>query len=187
MTLRAAVVGFCALALAGAAAQAEPQTGVRPAEPDGYRMENYRAPVPATLSGARVVDTEAAFRLWTDKAAVFVDALPRPPRPEGLPKNAVWRDQPRFDIPGSMWLPDTGYGALAAPTQTYFENGLFRATQGDRNRPLLFYCLTDCWMSWNAAKRALALGYRDVSWYPEGTDGWEKAGHRLEERQPEPR
>ena len=28
----------------------------RPPEPDGYRMEDYRAPVPATLAGARVLD-----------------------------------------------------------------------------------------------------------------------------------
>ena len=25
----------------------------RPPEPDGYRMEDYRAPVPATVAGAR--------------------------------------------------------------------------------------------------------------------------------------
>jgi rhodanese-related sulfurtransferase len=33
----------------------------------------------------------------------------------------------------------------------------------------------------------LTLGYSNVSWYPEGTDGWAAAGHPLEERQPEPR
>ena len=27
-------------------------------EPDGYRMESYKAPVPATLKGAKVVSTE---------------------------------------------------------------------------------------------------------------------------------
>jgi rhodanese-related sulfurtransferase len=34
-------------------------------------------------------------------------------------------------------------------------------------------------MSWNAAKRALELGYANIIWYPEGADGWEKAGHTL--------
>ncbi len=38
--------------------------------------------------------------------------------------------------------------------------------------PVLFFCLAECWMSWNAAKRALEYGYSNVFWYPEGTDGW---------------
>ncbi len=56
-----------------------------------------------------------------------------------------------------------------------------------RARPLVFYCLKDCWMSWNAAKRALELGYKNVDWYPEGSDGWAAAGLPLEKRTPEPR
>jgi PQQ-dependent catabolism-associated CXXCW motif protein len=180
---------FLALAafLLSLAAQAETKTGTRPPEPEGYRMEAFRAPVPATLKGATVVDTAKAFELWTSKSAVFVDALPRPPRPEGLPKNAVWREQPRFDIPGGVWLPDTGFGALSGATQRYFEKGLEKATAADRNKPVVFYCLRDCWMSWNAAKRALNLGYAKVYWYPEGTDGWAAATHPLEEKKPEPR
>jgi hypothetical protein len=31
------------------------------------------------------------------------------------------------------------------------------------------------WMSWNAAKRILSYGYSNVAWYPEGTEGWERA------------
>jgi rhodanese-related sulfurtransferase len=42
-------------------------------------------------------------------------------------------------------------------------------------------------MSWNAAKRALTLGYSDVAWYPEGTDGWTKASLPLQDATPEPR
>ena len=42
-------------------------------------------------------------------------------------------------------------------------------------------------MSWNAARRANAMGYRDVIWYPAGTDGWSDAGLPLKETQPEPR
>jgi PQQ-dependent catabolism-associated CXXCW motif protein len=181
-----AVIALCALAGLGRAAFAETPPA-RPVAPDGYRMENYRAPVPSTLKGASVIDTARAFELWKSKRAAFIDVLPQAPRPEGLPKNAVWRDKPRFDIPGSVWLPDTGYGALAEPAQRYLETGLARASGIDKSKPLVFYCLADCWMSWNAAKRALALGYSNVSWYPEGTDGWAAAGHPLEERKPEPR
>jgi rhodanese-related sulfurtransferase len=41
-------------------------------------------------------------------------------------------------------------------------------------------------MSWNAAKRILALGYANVAWYPEGTDGWGDANLPLQESDPEP-
>ncbi len=51
---------------------------------------------------------------------------------------------------------------------------------------MVFYCLAECWMSWNAAKRAIALGYRQVIWYPEGTDGWAAAGLPLSVTEPEP-
>jgi PQQ-dependent catabolism-associated CXXCW motif protein len=155
------------------------------AEPEGYRLDDYRAPTPATLKGAHVVDTSKAYELWRAKSAVFIDALARPPKPADLPPKTIWRDKPRADIPGSVWLVNTGFGALAEATQRYFETGLVKATGGDKTKPLVFYCLTDCWMSWNAAKRALSLGYADVYWYPEGTDGWEKGGYPLEDRAPE--
>jgi PQQ-dependent catabolism-associated CXXCW motif protein len=159
----------------------------KPAEPAGYRLDDYRSPVPATLTGAKALTTEQAAALLREGSAVFVDVLPRPPKPAGLPPSAVWRDKPRHDIPGSIWLPDTGFGALSDATLRYFRNGLARATAGDARRLLVFYCLANCWMSWNAAKRALSLGHTNVAWYPEGADGWEKAGHRLEPREPEPR
>jgi PQQ-dependent catabolism-associated CXXCW motif protein len=158
-----------------------------PPEPAGYRLDDYRAKVPATLNGATVLSTEQAAAATRDGRSLFVDVLPRPPKPAGLAPGAVWRDKPRFDIPGSIWLPDTGYGELAPATLRYFETTLARATANDKSRPLVFYCLTNCWMSWNAAKRALTLGYTRVSWYPAGTDGWSAAGLPLEPREPEPR
>ena len=42
-------------------------------------------------------------------------------------------------------------------------------------------------MSWNAAKRVLSYGYPNVAWYPEGTEGWERANLPVAEAQPEPR
>jgi len=156
-------------------------------EPDGYRTENYRAPVPATLSGARVLSTQEAEAIWRAKSGIFIDVLPRPPKPKNLPEGTVWRDKPRSNIPGSMWLPDTGYGALAAPTESYLRQGLAHASGGNRQAQLVIYCQADCWMSWNAAKRALSYGYPNVAWYPEGTDGWERADLPLDQSQPEPR
>jgi PQQ-dependent catabolism-associated CXXCW motif protein len=157
-----------------------------PAEPEGYRLDNYHAPTPATLKGATVLDSARAFELWNNKAAVFIDTVARSSRPANLPKEANWQAPPRLDIPGSIWLPDTGFGELTPAALHYFEFGLARATANNNSKPIVFYCRTNCWASWNAAKRAITLGYKSVSWYPGGADGWEKAGHPLEERQPEP-
>jgi len=159
----------------------------RPPEPDGYRMADYRSPVPATLTGVSVLTTAEAGAIWRAKAGVFIDVMPRAPKPSNLPEGTVWRDKPRLNIPGSVWLPDTGYGQLAAATEDYLRRGLARATAGDTAALVVVYCMADCWMSWNAAKRILAYGYSKVAWYPEGTDGWERAGLDLAESQPEPR
>jgi PQQ-dependent catabolism-associated CXXCW motif protein len=173
-----------ALALAALAPAARAQELVL--EPEGYRTEDYRAPVPETLSGGRVVSTAEAESIWRAKSGVFVDVLPRPPKPL-LPTGTIWRDKPRYNIPGSVWLADTGYGQLAEATETYLREGLVRASGGNRATLIVVYCQANCWMSWNAAKRILSYGYSNVAWYPEGTDGWERANLPMAECQPEPR
>ncbi len=155
-------------------------------EIQGYRLDDYRSAVPATLAGARVIDTGEAEKLWKEKAAVFIDVLPRPPKPK-LPEGTIYREKLRYTIPGSIWLVDVGYGALPPEMEIYFKDGLKRVTAGDAARSVVFFCLSNCWMSWNAAKRAMHYGYSNVIWYPEGTDGWADAELPVEEKQPEPR
>jgi PQQ-dependent catabolism-associated CXXCW motif protein len=186
MAKRAGLV-LAALALAARAFAQESFAQEWVPEPDGYRTENYRAPVPATLAGARVLSTGEAEAIWRAKTGIFIDVLPRAPKPKNLPEGTVWRDKPRFNIPGSVWLPDTGYGALAAPTEDYLRQGLARASGDNKQALLVIYCQADCWMSWNAAKRILSYGYANVAWYPEGTEGWERANLPVTESQPEPR
>ena len=182
-TLRASLLRGACLALAIVASCPTEAWSEEPEPPD-YRIENYRAPVPTGLSGARVVGTAEAAALWRDKAAVFIDVMPRAPRPPNLPPGTIWRDRPRLNIPGSVWLPDTGYGELAASTEAYLRGALSALTAGDRTRPILIYCLRDCWMSWNAAKRAIAWGYTQVIWFPDGTDGWGEEDFPFEEGRP---
>ena len=156
-------------------------------EPDGYRQDDYRAPIPATLEGAIVLATEAAHELWQAGESAFIDVLPRPPKPDNLPEGTIWRDKPRASIPGAIWLPNVGYGKLAAVDDRYFRDGLHDAAGGDPDHPVVFFCLDECWMSWNAAKRALTeYGYTRVFWYPEGTDGWSFADYPLERVTPRP-
>ena len=163
---------------------ADAQSNTAVPEPEGYRMDKFRAPVPATLKGATVVSTKEVEALGG--TAILIDVLPRPPKPAGLKEGTIWRPRPRSNIPGSVWLPNTGFGVLPISVEAYFRDNLARLTEGDPARKLVFYCLADCWMSWNAAKRALAYGYSQVYWYPEGTDGWGAAGLPLAPSEPEP-
>ena len=66
-----------------------------------------------------------------------------------------------------------------------FRDRLASATGGDRDRAVAFYCKAACWMSWNAAKRAVEYGYRHVLWFPGGTEAWAEAGYRLRQGTPE--
>jgi PQQ-dependent catabolism-associated CXXCW motif protein len=158
-----------------------------PLEPKTYRQDDYRAPTPLTLDGVPALTTAEAHALWLSNQALFIDVLPRPPKPKELSLGTVWRDKPRENIPGSLWLADTGYGQLAPQTEVYLRHNLAKATVGDFGKTLVFYCLRDCWMSWNAAKRAKSFGYNNVLWYADGTDGWNEADLPLKASEPEPR
>ena len=176
--------GAAWLVAASLLAASGPVLGGEVVEPGGYRMEEYRAPVPATLKGAKVVTTTQAEAMWRGRRAVFFDVMPQAPKPANLPAGTIWRDKVRKGIPGSIWLANVGYGAISEETARYFRESLSLNTDGDNSRAILFYCMTDCWMSWNAAKRAMEWGYQSVIWYPPGADGWEKAGLPLEESRP---
>src|SRR5258708_17138933 len=126
-------------------AGADEARGADVPERDLSCLENYRAPTPATLRGARVIGTDEAEEIWRNHSASFVDVMPRPPRPRDLPAGTLWHDKPRANIPGSIWLPDTGYGELAPSMADYFAKSLEKATHGDRARMLVLYCPSYCW------------------------------------------
>jgi PQQ-dependent catabolism-associated CXXCW motif protein len=155
-------------------------------EPDSYRMDHYRAPVPDTVRGASVVHTADLSKLIASQHPILIDVLPAPappadPRP-GLPRMPL----PHADIPGSIWLPDVGRGAITPQADAWFRTQLAQATHGDKTMPVVFYCLSNCWMSWNATKRAVGYGYTHAIWYPEGADGWQAAGDPTQAAHPVP-
>ncbi len=155
------------------------------AEPDGYREDHYRTPVPRTLKGARVITTVEAEALYAEGKAVFIDVYPRAPKPPNLPAGTLWRDPPHTTIKGARWLPNVGYGLLPPDDQAYFAASLETLTGGDKAKAIVFFCLRDCWMSWNAGKRAMSLGYGNVIWFPDGTDGWQEAGNDVDNVKPD--
>jgi PQQ-dependent catabolism-associated CXXCW motif protein len=157
-----------------------------PPEPEGYRMDDYRAPVPETVAGGVVLDTNAAYALWKTGHAVWIDVLPAPRRPANLPAASFWMPVTHRDIPGSLWLPDVGRGALRPELEGFFQHQLEAATSGRKDAEIVLYCLADCWMSWNATKRAAGWGYAQLYWYRDGVDGWEAANLPTQSAEPIP-
>jgi PQQ-dependent catabolism-associated CXXCW motif protein len=153
-------------------------------EPDSYRMDNYNAPVPDTLKGAEVVDAKGLSAAMAN-GAVVIDVMPAKLRPPTLPADRPWMPTPRMDIPGSVWWPELGRGAITPAQETWFRARLVEVTGGKFDAPIAFYCKADCWMSWNAARRAAGFGYRKVLWFPGGAEAWEAAGLPLHAGIPE--
>lgn len=170
----------------GAAASAIPVT--EHLGSDGYRMSQYRAPTPASVPGARTLTVEALIELINDQEPALIDVLAVTVRPEAETELGIsWLpNKPRYNIPGSVWLPNVGYGNLEPPMEAFFRNQLRRVTNGNLEKALVLYCIQDCWMSWNAARRAVAYGYTNVYWFPEGSDGWAQHGLPLAEAAPTP-
>jgi PQQ-dependent catabolism-associated CXXCW motif protein len=141
----------------------------------GLRMSRYRAPTPAAIEGARVVDAAQVVDL-ARRGAALVDVLATPTgRYDEL--DGTWLvAEPRQTLPGAVWLPEVGRGTLPPSLASWFAAELRTLTGGDLGRPIVFFCVADCWMSWNAAIRAARLGYAAVRWFPGGTDDWAAAG-----------
>lgn len=172
-----------ALSLPLSAAQSEtPGNDATLFSADGYRIAQYRSPTPATIDQARTLDTAALQTLLQqrpDTALLNVQALEW--------RNGVFiKQQTRMQIPGSYWLPNVGKGALESRWEDYFRVQLATLRDKDSTRPLVFYCRADCWMSWNATRRAARWGYGALYWYPEGSDGWQDALLPVERAVPVP-
>ncbi|MDD1781591.1 hypothetical protein LRP49_10340 [Enterovibrio sp. ZSDZ35] len=148
-------------------------------EPDGYRNAQYRAPVPETLQGAQVIETPEALKLFMANAnAVLIDVYPAPNRPEGLSKDTLWIEPKRDTIPSSLWLANVGHGIVPDSLVSLLAENI--PQQG----PVVVFCEPSCWHSWNAGKRAIELGAKDVYWYRAGVKGWQEAGYELETQTP---
>lgn len=149
---------------------------------DGYRLDRYRSPTPATVEGAQTIDTATLQRmLESADQPVLIDVFRRP----WLHGQFV-SDEAHQNIPGSLWLANVGEGTAEAPWLDYFSHYLKQASGGDQARALVLYCKSDCWLSWNASKRAAALGYTRLYWYRDGIDAWQQAGLPVQTATPEP-
>jgi sulfur-oxidizing protein SoxY len=160
-------------------------TGTAVPEPEGFWNGPVNSPTPATLSGGTVIRAADLATMLKSTHAIVVDVSNSPPRPEKLAPQAVWMPPPHAVIPGSLWLAGVGAGTLDDATDGFYRRRLGEATDNDMNRPVVVYCHERCWLSWNAAKRAIRYGYRHVYWFPDGIEGWRAAGFATSVAQPE--
>ena len=118
------------------------------------------APTPTSIRGGQVITTAGLLDLQRRQLPhVLVDVLGGP---DMLP-NA---------IPGA-WLSRPG--SFTDETQTRAAAMLMQATRGRKDMPLVFYCRSPhCWMSYNAALRAINAGFTNVLWYRGGVESWRR-------------
>ncbi len=168
---------LAAFAVAVAAASPVP-------EPDGFRQDDYRSAVPMTVAGATVVHAEQIQDLQRQGGIILIDVLAAPRRPAGALPGAPWLPTAHTDLPGSLWWPDIGRGAISPELDARLRTRLAELAATHPGSLIVFYCKSDCWLGWNAAKRAAQYGIR-AGWFPEGADGWEDAGLPTHDAVPE--
>jgi len=135
---------------------------------DGYRSKNYRSPTPTETNFATVVDAQAIVKLLKENdQVVIVDVIPL-----AMDNTTFIQAKPHEGIINSIWLPNVGFGEIDKTTHNYLVDHLNLAMHKNSNTKFIFYCKTDCWMSWNAARRAASLGFKNIFWYKNGIEGW---------------
>jgi len=184
-----AVTAIIAIALP---AFADTAAEIRERRPDlfhpqtGLRIEKQRAPVPDDIPApSKRVDAQQA-KVLIDSGAIAIDVFGAlQSRYDEL--DGTWLvSKKRKSLPGAVWLPETGRGVLLPVIEKYLISNLERLTGSDKNKPLVVFCISDCWMSWNAAQHIARLDYTNINWFPLGTDGWQEAGWTLESVTPVP-
>lgn len=153
-------------------------------EPNGFRTSEYRAAVPTTVAGGTVVHAAQIHDLVQHGKAVLVDVYPAPRRPAGMRSDAPWLPPAHRNLPDSLWWPDVGLGAIPPALEVRFRQRLSEVAASQPGKLLVFCCKADCWLSWNATKRAASYGFK-VGWFPEGADAWQAQGLPTQQATPE--
>jgi rhodanese-related sulfurtransferase len=132
--------------------------GVKPTST--IKRKDFHAPTPMEVPGAKTVRTvELKEMMSRQPAPVLVDVLGG-----------------KTTIKGAVGMRGAGEGLLLGPENERFAKAMETLTRGDKNAPVVFFCLSsECWLSYNASLAAIELGYKGVIWYRGGTDAWKGA------------
>jgi PQQ-dependent catabolism-associated CXXCW motif protein len=160
--------GFGAPPVQNGTASVDPLTQVErqdfgvPATKDLHAGQMH-GPTPTSIPGGQVIATKGLVELMRGQQVpvLLLDVLGGPEIIQGA-QYAVPAAQP---------------GSFGDETQQQLSQYLQQATQGSKQYPIVLYCLSpQCWMSYNAALRAINLGYTNVLWYRGGIESWKQAG-----------
>lgn len=145
----------------------------------GYRITHYRAVVPIAPEGVDRLSIGDVVKMARTGRAILVDVSPA----EGGIRDTVtgrWHLAMSHEtIPGAHWFPEAGRGQLVDGIERWFVDGVKHLQSNRRDRSIVVFCLADCWMSWNAARRLHGAGLYNVKWFAEGIDGWRENGRTL--------
>lgn len=162
-TAASAVSGSASGAPNDAASRAEREDfGVAPTRT--LHTGPMHGPTPASIPGGKVITTVGVLDLQRRQIPhVLFDVLGAPDMlPNAIP--AAWLSQP---------------GSFTDEVQQRASAMFLQAAQGRKDMPLVFYCQSpQCWMSYNAALRAINAGFTNVLWYRGGVEAWRRNGGR---------
>lgn len=140
--------------------------GVRPTG-ELRPTQQLHGPTPTSIPGGRVITTQQLVQLLQGQQGqvLLLDVY-------GGPQH----------IPGAVPVgPAAQGGSFNDEVQQGFGQYLGQVTGGDTARVLVTYCGgVQCWSSYNAALRAMKLGYRNVAWYRGGIEAWQQSGLPLQ-------
>jgi PQQ-dependent catabolism-associated CXXCW motif protein len=135
------------------------------------RTAGYHAPTPRTIPGGRAVRTADLKAMREGGSQPYlIDVL---------------GGDAHRTIAGAFWLAGAGAGDMNADEARRFLDAVAKFAGGDRNRPIVFFCAdSECWLSYNAALRAIAAGYTNIMWYRGGLAAWFHAGLPMTQSEP---
>ena len=147
---------------------------------EGYRATHYRSPTPLEHEHAvLLVPLELKLMLESQRPPVLIDVY----RNSWIHGFFTLQEE-HYNISGSIWLANCGDGLLSSEWEDYCRTGLIDATKNNFDYPVVFYCRSDCWLGWNAVKRAAYWGYTKLYWLRDGVDAWEQEGFPVEKSLP---
>ena len=134
--------------------------------PQATLQQNVGSPTPLTIPGGHVITT-AEIQQAVGSNILFFD---------------VWNSgAPHPTIPGAIPIPGAGDpGSFTDPLQQQLWQYLAQATHQQPQQPIVFFCTgSQCWESYNAALRAINMGFKMVLWYRGGLAAWQASGGQL--------
>jgi PQQ-dependent catabolism-associated CXXCW motif protein len=134
--------------------------------PQAVLQQNVGSPTPMTIPGGHVITT-AEVKQAIGSNILFFD---------------VWNSGGQHpSIPGAALIPGAGApGSFNDALQQQLWQFLAQAAHQQQQQPMVFFCTgSSCWESYNAALRAINMGFQTVLWYRGGLAAWQASGGQL--------